>query len=277
MKTTRKSRPIVTILTDFGLADYFVGAMKGVILTRNPKANLVDITHEIPPQDVATGAFTLLSTYRYFPPGTIHLAVVDPGVGSTRRPIVVQAANQYFVGPDNGLFSLVIDRVSEAVITHSTNPDYFLPEGSSTFHGRDIFAPVAAALTLGVEPHQLGPTILDPVRLQPEKIQRAEDGSLIGCVIHVDHFGNCVTNLPWSELKPLLADRPFRCRVRNLEINRLVTYYSEAADPREPFLIAGSAGFLEISLNRASASRELSIGLGEPVILSSRAPIADDR
>ncbi len=263
----RGSHPIVTILTDFGTADYFVGAMKGVILAKNPKTNLVDLTHEIPPQDVATAAFTLLALYRYFPRDTVHLAVVDPGVGSIRRPIVVRAVDQYFVGPDNGLFSPIIDADSEAVITHVTNPDYFLPEWSSTFHGRDIFAPVAAALTLRVEPYRFGSTIDDPVRLKSEKMQTTEDGSRIGSIIHVDHFGNCVTNFPWSELRAILANRSFCCRVRNVKISRLFTYYGAAADRREPFLIVGSAGFLEISLNCASASKELGIGLGDAVLL----------
>src|SRR5215207_1942260 len=161
------SLPVITLLTDFGTADYFVGAVKGAILSVNPAATIVDITHEIPPQDVAAGAFTLLATYKTFPAGTIHVAVVDPGVGSTRRPIIVSANEQFFVGPDNGLFTYIYDREPSPRTFHVTADRYFRPEPSTTFHGRDIFAPVAAALSNGVAPEEFGPEIDDEVRLAP--------------------------------------------------------------------------------------------------------------
>src|SRR5690349_17639172 len=167
---------IVTITTDFGTEDYFVGTMKGVMLTRNPRLVIVDITHAIPPQDVRAAAFTLSAFYSYFPPGSIHLAVVGPGVGSDRRPLLVEAAGHWFVGPDNGLFSIVLDREPAARVRHVTNSEYFLPNRSSTFHGRDIFAPVAAALSLGVSPERLGPIIGDPVRARYTQLEVTPDG-----------------------------------------------------------------------------------------------------
>ena len=158
---------LITLLTDFGTADYFVGAMKGVILSVNPDARIVDITHEIPPQDIAAAAFTLLAAYVAFPAQTIHLSVVDPGVGSARRPILVMAGEQFFVGPDNGIFSYVIDREPKALVFHVNNEEYFRDPVSATFHGRDIFAPVAGALSNGVKPEKLGAEIDDYVRLTP--------------------------------------------------------------------------------------------------------------
>ena len=258
----------ITLLTDFGTEDYFVGAMKGVILTRSPQAVVVDITHAIPPQDVQTGAFMLSAVYADFPAGSIHLAVVDPGVGSDRRPILVEAANYLFVGPDNGLFSIVLDRNPDAQVRHLINVQYFLQDRSSTFHGRDIFAPVAAALAEGVPPADLGPILLDPVRIGFAEATIQADGALAGRVLHVDHFGNCVTNLAWDQLQPLLTARSFCLRVKEHEIRKLLRSYSEAAtDPGTPFLIAGSAGFLEISVCCSSAARALNIAVGEPVRL----------
>jgi S-adenosylmethionine hydrolase len=259
---------IITLLTDFGTEDYFVGAMKGVILTRSPGAVIVDITHAIPAQDVRAATFTLSAVYDNFPAGSIHLAVVDPGVGSNRRPVLVEAASHLFVGPDNGLFSMVLDRVPDSKARHLTNANYFLPNPSSTFHGRDIFAPVAAALAQGVLPEKLGPLIQDPVRFGFAECESLTDGSMAGRVIHIDHFGNCVTNFVWDQLQPLLTARSFCLRVKEYEIHQLSRTYSEAnAQAGEPFVIIGSAGFLEISVRCSSAARELEITVGDPVNL----------
>ncbi len=259
---------IITLLTDFGTDDYFVGAMKGVILTRSPEAVIVDITHAIPPQDVRAAAFTLSAVYSDFPAGSIHLAVVDPGVGSDRRPVLVETADYLFVGPDNGLFSIVLDRVSGANVRHVTNTDYFLPDRSSTFHGRDIFAPVAAALARGVRPGELGPIIQDPVRFGFTACEFLVDGTIAGRVIHIDHFGNCVTNFAWKQLRHLLTEQSFCLRVKDNEIHELLRSYSEAtAKPGAPFVIVGSAGFLEISARCSSAAREFKISVGDPVQL----------
>jgi S-adenosylmethionine hydrolase len=258
---------IITLLTDFGTEDYFVGAMKGVILTRSPAAVIVDITHAIPPQDVRAGTFTLGAVYDNFPTGSIHLAVVDPGVGSDRRPVLVEAAGHLFVGPDNGLFSMILDRVPDGKVRHVTNNDYFLPNPSSTFHGRDIFAPVAAALAQGLRPEELGPIIQDPVRFGFAECESLMDGSsMVGRVIHIDHFGNCVTNFAWDQLQPLLTARSLCLRVKEYEIHQLSRNYSEAT-AGEPFVIIGSAGFLEISLRCSSAARELKITVGDSVNL----------
>ncbi|MBV9492232.1 MAG: SAM-dependent chlorinase/fluorinase [Verrucomicrobia bacterium] len=263
----------MAILTDFGVEDYFVGAMKGVILARNPNVAMVDITHAIPAQDVRAGAFTLGAYYPYFPPGSIHLAVVDPGVGSDRRPLVVEAGGHLFVGPDNGLFSLVLDRDPAARVRHVTRAEYFLPNPSSTFHGRDIFAPVAAALSLGVSPEDFGPLIADPVRCPAARFEVAPDGTLLGSIIHVDHFGNCVTSFPSDQIQQWLRGKSARVRIREMEIDRLLSYYGEGSDqPLKPFLIAGSAGFLEISLWCSSAAQALKIAVGEPVQLLGAGP-----
>src|SRR5687767_8873684 len=185
--------PIITLLTDFGARDYFVGAMKGVILSLNPEATIVDITHEIPPQDIQAAAFNLLACYRDFPAGTIHVAVVDPGVGSDRRAILVKCANQFFIGPDNGLFSWIREREGKFSAWQITNEQFFRNPVSSTFHGRDVFAPVAAALSKGVAPAEVGPPLERIVMLAP-LLPRATADAIEGFLIHIDRFGNCITN-----------------------------------------------------------------------------------
>ena len=239
----------ITLLTDFGTTDYFVGAMKGVILSINPQVVIADITHEIPAQDVAAGAFMLLAAYDTFPAGTIHVAVVDPGVGSARRAIVVSADEHLFVGPDNGIFAYIYDRHSSFAAFHITETKYFRHPVSNTFHGRDIFAPVAAALSNGVDPSSLGPRISDPVRLSWVSALQ---------VIHIDRFGNCVTNVT-HEMFPEGAS----LLVSGTEIRAFRRFYAdESGDADEPFLIWGSAGFLEISVNGGSAAEILRVKRG---------------
>src|SRR5438105_11410482 len=169
--------------------------MKGVILSINPEAQIVDITHAIPPQDIHTAAFTLLDAYKDFPSQTIHVAVVDPGVGSARRPILASCAGQFFVGPDNGLFSYVLEREPPATVIHIQNRKYFRQPLSATFHGRDVFAPVAVALVSGVKPLEFGDEIRDYVRLESLVPPRLADGTIEARIIHIDRFGNCVTNI----------------------------------------------------------------------------------
>jgi S-adenosylmethionine hydrolase len=239
----------ITLLTDFGTSDYFVGAMKGVILSINPQAVIVDITHEIPAQDVAAGAFTLLAAYDAFPEGTIHVAVVDPGVGSARRPIVVSAGNHLFVGPDNGIFTHVYDRNPSFDAFHITATEHFRQPVSNTFHGRDIFAPVAAALSTGIDPSYLGPRIDDPIRL----FKSAEPQ-----IIHIDRFGNLVTNIT-----PEQFENGMSLLVNGKAIRAFRRFFGEnvgAAD--EPFAIWGSAGFLEIAVNGRSAAEVLGVKRG---------------
>ena len=255
MKTRRV--PVITLLTDFGTSDYFVGAVKGAILSVNPAAVIVDITHEIPPQDVETAAFTLLAAYETFPPGTVHFAVVDPGVGSERRAIVVKAGKWLFVGPDNGLFTYIYDREPSHQTFHVTAEKYFRPSPSTTFHGRDIFAPVAAALSKGVKPEAFGPLIADEVRFAT---------STTPTIIHIDHFGNCITNITRdlfdSSKQPTLL-------VKRKVIDTFVDFYG-AAPPNTLVAIWGSAGFLEISVNGKSAAKILGAKRGDPVIFSHK-------
>jgi S-adenosylmethionine hydrolase len=184
---------IVTLLTDFGTADYFVGAMKGAVLSVNPSAQVVDITHEVPAFDIEAGAFALLAAFEAFPAGTVHVVVVDPGVGSPRRPLAVEGGGHFFVGPDNGVFGHVYERLQNFRAFQLTNENYFRRSVSSTFHGRDIFAPVGGALSLGADIEKLGPRVEDPERLPFAAPSRLPDGTIRGAVIHVDHFGNLVT------------------------------------------------------------------------------------
>jgi hypothetical protein len=260
---------IITLLTDFGAADYFVGALKGVILSANPRALVVDITHEIPAHDVQTGAFTLLAASEAFPEGTIHVAVVDPGVGSARRAILAECGGQRYVGPDNGLFSYVCERAGRARVRHLTNGKFFRDEVSATFHGRDVFAPVAAALSLGTAPGELGGEIDDWVRLPPLAPRLLEDGTIEATIIHVDRFGNCVTNLTRRELNEERIARGATLVVGDHTIRRVRRFYADGeGDAPEPFAIWGSAGFLEISALRASAARLLGARRGQRVLVS---------
>ena len=257
---------VITLLTDFGTADYFVAAVKGVLLTSNPLTPIVDITHEIPPQDIEAGAFTLLACYRDFPKGTIHVAVVDPGVGSARRAIVVKAGGHYFIGPDNGVFSYVLDNEPDHKVFQITKSKYFREEASSTFHGRDVFAPVAAALADGVKPSKFGPRIEDAVRLAPLAPVK-EDGNLTGRIINIDHFGNCVTNLTHSDIADFAQ---VRLRVNGRDVEAFRQFYAdEDGSENQIFSIWGSAGFLELSVNGGSAAELLQAKRGDQIIVSA--------
>ena len=242
----------ITLLTDFGAADYFVGAMKGAILSVNRHATIVDITHEIPAQDVAAGAFTLLAAYDTFPEGTIHVAVVDPGVGSERRPIIVSSGTYLFVGPDNGIFTHIYDRHPDFDAYEITATRYFRRPVSNTFHGRDIFAPVAAALSNATDLHSLGMWISDPVRLPT--IHEFH-------VIHVDRFGNLITNITRDVFKEGAS-----LRIKGKVISAFRNFFGEnVGDADGPFAIWGSAGFLEIAVNGRSAAEILDVKRGDKI------------
>jgi hypothetical protein len=257
---------IVTLLTDFGERDFFVGAMKGVILTINRNATIVDISHEIPPQAVEEAAFVLKAAYLHFPPGTIHVAVVDPGVGGTRRPILVDAGSHLFVGPDNGIFSWILGDWPCKVV-ELTEPQYFLPEVSDTFHGRDIFAPVAGHLSLGTaEIGNFGRVISDPARIAfPEP--SVAHGKISGEVIHVDRFGNLVTNVPKMMLRGRVKPGEVSVLVGGRVIDGIAKSYSRKK-PGECLAIVGGAGLLEISVSMESAAKLLKAGVGEKVTIS---------
>jgi hypothetical protein len=261
---------IISLLTDFGTADYFVGAMKGVILSVNPRAQIVDLTHWIPPQDIEAGAFTLLAAYKSFPSQTIHLGVVDPGVGSARRPLLVSGGGHFFVGPDNGLFGYIFEREPEAIVFHLTREEYFRQPLSRTFHGRDIFAPVAGALSLGAQPEELGEEITDYQRLAPLAPKSLTDGSLEARIIHIDRFGNCITNLTREHLTEEMMAAGARLLIKGHEIKSFRPFFAaEAIEDGELFVIEGSAGFLEIAAYLNSAARLLDAERGQEILVSS--------
>jgi S-adenosylmethionine hydrolase len=259
---------VITLLTDFGTRDHYVGSMKGVILGINPRCTLVDITHQVNPQDVREAAFILASAYSYFPDGTIHLCVVDPGVGSPRKPILMMAGNHFFVGPDNGLFTLVAWREKIKQVLMLTQPRYFLPSVSSTFHGRDIFAPVAAYLSLGVRPQAFGSRTEDWVKLSVPQPRRSGE-RLLGEIMHTDTFGNLVTNVTEEGFSQFTRGSPFLIRVGRRTIRRISKGYWEG-NPSEPMALIGSGGFLEISIREGNAGKALRLKKGDKIQIHPR-------
>jgi len=258
--------PIITLLTDFGTKDHYVASMKGVILDINPRCTIIDVTHDVRPHDIIEGAFLLGNTFSYFPKGTIHLSVVDPGVGSTRKPVLLVTQNYFFVGPDNGLFGFVVQRERLKQVVVLTKEEYFLPEVSMTFHGRDIFAPVAAHLSLGVEPSAFG---YKTKSLRELGIRRAivENGKLSGEVLHIDTFGNLVTNIDGEKLFQFIRGCPFVIRAGRKGIREVKKGYWEGKKG-EPIALIGSGGFLEISVREGNAQKMLKLKRGDPVQIS---------
>lgn len=250
--------PILTLTTDFGSSDHYVGAMKGVILGICPRAQIVDISHEVAPFEVAEGAYTVSQAYRCFPKGTIHVVVVDPGVGTARRPILVEGGGQYFVAPDNGVLSMVLAREKHKVRLIS-NERYFRQPVSRTFHGRDIFAPVAAHLGVGVPAAQFGKVIHDYVRAEFEKPRPNGARSWMGRILKIDRFGNLVTNFHAGEFD--LVGKSFTLAIGMTEVVRMVRTYADAT-PGELFAIEGSSGYLEVSVNQGSAARQVGCQAG---------------
>lgn len=259
--------PLITLTTDFGLSDHYVGTMKGVILSICPRARIVDISHGVGAFEIAEGAFTLAQAYRYFPRGTVHVVVVDPGVGTSRRPILASAAGQYFIAPDNGVLSMVYARAKHKVRAVA-NARYFLQPVSNTFHGRDIFAPVAAHLAGGVAAARFGKLIGDYLRLDFDKPARTGRRTWAGAILKVDRFGNIVTNFSVEDF-PDLDKGSFEMAAGPQRISVLARTYAERA-AGEAFLIAGSAGYYEISVGQASAARLLGCAAGAPLELTIR-------
>jgi S-adenosylmethionine hydrolase len=257
------------LLTDFGTSDYFVAAVKGVILAANPQARIVDITHDLPAHDIEAAAFTLLAACSSFPTGTVHVAVVDPGVGSTRRPLLIRANDQFFVGPDNGIFSYVCERFAASEIVHLTNSKYFRQPVSATFNGRDLFAPIAAALSTGVKPGELGDTTADYVKLRPLKAEISGSGGIAGRIIHIDRFGNCVTNITPAELPPQMIAGGATLRLKRKVVKSFRNYFAEDTGSKDRvFAVWGSAGFVEIAADREAAAQILKARRGDEVIVS---------
>lgn len=255
---------LITLTTDFGAADHFVGAMKGVILGIAPRARIVDITHQIEPYDVNEAAFVIAQAWRYFPKRTVHVVVIDPGVGSARRPILAEAGGQFFIAPDNGVLSMIFDAAPHKVRVIS-NAKLMNKIVSRTFHGRDVFAPAAAHLAAGIAPATFGKTIHDYVRSSALKPRRTGTNAYSGAILKVDHFGNLITNLHIDEVAGVKT-RPFELRVGLDRIHRLALTYAEASIG-EIFVIVGSSGYLEIAANQASAANRLGCGAGAPVEL----------
>jgi S-adenosylmethionine hydrolase len=258
-----KPSGIITLTSDFGLSDSYVATMKGVILTINPNARLVDISHEIRHGSILQGARLIRETYPYFPEGTIHLAVIDPGVGGARRPIALQGEGHFFVGPDNGLFSPIIQDSPDAKGVHLIGITYFLPHVTATFHGRDIFAPVAAHLSLGVDLETMGPTIKDPLTLNLP-VPHEQKGILYGQITHVDHFGNLITNIDRKGLEHFLESAQPAVEVGNLVLDRLCTAYQDVEEA-EPLALVNSADWLEIAVNLGRASEYLGVDSAEVI------------
>lgn len=261
-------RPLIGFLTDFGIRDWYVASMKAIILSRCPGATLVDITHDIPPQDIREGAYVLRQAYRWFPPGTVHLAVVDPGVGGVRRPIALQADLHQFVGPDNGLLSRAISRARavEAVLLHDRR--YALPRISRTFHGRDLFAPAAAHLARGLPLSALGPAVVDLVQL-PDLLPGVSGSLLSGTVVHLDRFGNAITNILEQDLQSFLGGAPFEIAVRSLRLTAISDSY-DSVPPGAPVAVFGSGDELEISVSGGNAGRDLGIQRGDEVRIAKK-------
>lgn len=268
---------IITLLTDFGVSDSYVAAMKGVILSINREATLIDICHNIPPQNVAQAAFVLGTAYQYFPRQTIHLAVVDPGVGTERRAIILRTPSAYFVAPDNGVLSYIIQQSSASTPSHYVNltqvvlesdmeaiamtkPEFWQPSVSATFHGRDIFAPVAARLSLGLAPEVFGEKVTSLAMLPLPYPHRAPDGTLVAHILHIDSFGNLITDVRSKDLPP--KNQKIAIEVGNQSILGLSRTY---ANGKGLLALIGSSGYLEISLNGGNAHSFLNTEIGEEV------------
>jgi len=238
---------VITLTTDFGDQDYYVGSMKGVILGINSNAVITDITHNIPRHDIFKAAFTVRGFYPYFSDDAIHVVVVDPGVGSVRRPIVVETGHGVLVGPDNGVFTLVMDNCDKFNVYEVTNDEYMLNNVSNTFHGRDIFAPVAAHISAGVEPKELGRLINDPFKLRIKQ-PVVSDTEIVGEIIYTDSFGNLITNVSSN-----LVAGFSKVKIGDIIVDTVAKSYQDVAKG-EFLAIIGSSGFLEIAVNQGSAA-----------------------
>lgn len=256
--------PLITLTTDFGTRDAYVAAMKGVILSILPEARLVDVTHAIAPQDVMEAAFVLRQAVPFFPKDTVHLVVVDPGVGTERRAVALRHAGHRYVGPDNGVFSLVLGEAAPEAVAVLDRPAYWRTQTpSATFHGRDLFAPVAAHLAAG---RRLGEVGSPAERLAPMHwaLPIADAQGLRGWIVHVDHFGNGITNIPRALFEGQRGGRALRCFAGNVILETVHPTYG-AAEPGEPLLLFGSSGFLEVAVRDGNAADLLDIRKGMPV------------
>ena len=261
------SNPIITLTTDYGTGDHLVGVLKGVILKINPDVTIVDITHEVTPFDLLDGALAIASAYAYFPPRTIHVVIVDPGVGTERRPLLVSGQNQYFIAPDNGVLSGVFEKEQNFLVRHLTSEHYFLQPVSKTFHGRDVFAPVAAWLSKNWQPSSMGDEITDFKRFALPKPKEA-DGGLKGVILKVDSFGNLMTNFRAEDLPTEASEKgEVKLQLGTYAVTRLVPTFA-SGNAGEAIAFVGSSGYVEIGVNKGNASKTLGIGRGAAVLLA---------
>lgn len=258
-------RPLITLTSDFGTTEHFVGTVKGAILSINPEAEIVDISHDVRSHDILDGAFTIAQAYNYFPNRTLHVVIVDPGVGSQRRPILMDTDKYTFLCPDNGVLSLVMAR-EEHRVWHVTADHYFLSPVSNTFHARDVFAPIAAWLSRGVEYSKFGDRITDYIRFAPPRPKPVNEKVFKGIVLKVDKFGNVITNFTAQDLPLLFKPNPgpFKIVAGKGEITKINAGYAQSA-PGELFAILGSTGYLELATNRGPAARLLGVDRGSEV------------
>jgi S-adenosylmethionine hydrolase len=260
---------IITLTTDYGTNDHLVGTLKGVILSINPDVTIVDITHHVAPYDLLDGALAIGSAFPYFPPRTIHVVIVDPGVGTARRPLLVSGENQYFIAPDNGVLSVVYERDHNVVVRHANAEHYYRQPVSKTFHGRDVFAPVAAWLSKGWQTASMGEEIQDYKRMTLPR-PKATNGVVKGVVMRIDSFGNLVTNFRAEDLgEGARQNGKVHFQIGKHPVSRLVETFA-LGNAGEPVAYVGSSGYVEIAVNKGNASRALSIGRGTPVILQSK-------
>jgi S-adenosyl-L-methionine hydrolase (adenosine-forming) len=259
---------IITLTTDYGTNDHLVGTLKGVILKINPEVTIVDITHNVTAFDLLDGALAIGSAYSYFPAKTIHIVVVDPGVGTERRPLLVSAQNQYFLAPDNGVLSVIFEREqSNLVVRHADASHYYLHPVSKTFHGRDIFAPVAAWLSKGWQTASMGEEITDFKKFSLPRPKDAE-GTLKGVVLRADNFGNLITNFREEDLpESSRSEGAIQLQVGTQQITRIVDTFARGNNG-EVIAYIGSSGLLEIGVNKGSAARALGLGRGTPVVVT---------
>ena len=258
----RLTAPIITLTSDFGLSDHYVGTMKGVILSRCPEATIVDITHDLPSFSILAGAYAISQAAPFFPAGSVHVVLVDPGVGTSRKAIFAEIGDQMFIAPDNGVLTLVLKRDKDAVVREITNTALCLESPSHTFHGRDVFSPVAASIAAGkAQPEEVGPVLASPELLAEIYPRQLQAGAWHGIVLSIDHFGNVITNLPFNS-----SSKRFTLQVKGVTINLIYRTFGEAP-PNVPFAYHGSSGYIEIGINQQSAARALQVQPGDWVTL----------
>jgi S-adenosylmethionine hydrolase len=263
---TALKNPIITLTTDFGLKDPYVAEMKAVILSICPNAQIVDITHQIEKFNIRVGSYTLACATPYFPKGTIHVAVIDPSVGTKRRPLLIETEKDFFIGPDNGVLALAAKAQEIRHVYEISNRNFMLPKVSNTFHGRDIFAPAAAHIANGVPPSELGPEVEDIVVPEFAKLAKKKN-AVVGEVLHVDSFGNIITNFEEKELKLMGISDTVNVKLKNRLLKlKLCKAYAETP-PKQPLATIGSHNFLEIAINQGNAAEKFKAKTGDKITL----------